>query len=346
MLLVGVVFIYTPGDLFVTHILGQESSISNPTLWIVYGVIFAYYVIATLFPIDKIIGRVYPIFGAILLLSAVGVFIGIFVKGYPLVEIWNVAEAGFPYQGHFIPLFFVTVTCGILSGFHSTQATLVSRTVSDEHEGRTTFYNMMIAEGFIAMIWAAAGMGALSLGLTDVDTLSGSATKVVGIVAKDMLGSVGGVIAIIGVIVLPITSGDTALRSLRLMIGDAIHLDQTKKKNALTLAVSIFVVVALLLFWAKGNPAGFNILWRYFSWANETTAVFACAMIAAYMKRHKMPYVMALVPGAFYMYIVSCYILNAQIGFRLPWAVSYVLAGVLTLLYVALLMRKEQKNGK
>ena len=346
MLLVGVVFIYTPGDLFVTHILGQESSISNPTLWIVYGVIFAYYVIATLFPIDKIIGRVYPIFGAILLLSAVGVFIGIFVKGYPLVEIWNVAEAGFPYQGHFIQLFFVTVTCGILSGFHSTQATLVSRTVSDEHEGRTTFYNMMIAEGFIAMIWAAAGMGALSLGLTDVDTLSGSATKVVGIVAKDMLGSVGGVIAIIGVIVLPITSGDTALRSLRLMIGDAIHLDQTKKKNALTLAVSIFVVVALLLFWAKGNPAGFNILWRYFSWANETTAVFACAMIAAYMKRHKMPYVMALVPGAFYMYIVSCYILNAQIGFRLPWAVSYVLAGVLTLLYVALLMRKEQKNGK
>ena len=144
---------------------------------------------------------------------------------------------------------------------------------------------MMIAEGFIAMIWAAAGMGALALNLTDTDMLSGSATQVVGIVAKDMLGTVGGIIAIIGVIVLPITSGDTALRSLRLMVGHAIHLDQRKKKNALTLAVCIFIVVALLLLWAKGNPAGFNILWRYFSWANETTAVFACAMIAVYMKK-------------------------------------------------------------
>ncbi|MBR1390751.1 MAG: carbon starvation protein A, partial [Lachnospiraceae bacterium] len=148
----------------------------------------------------------------------------------------------------------------------------------------------------------------------------------------------------IGVIVLPITSGDTALRSLRLMIGDAIHLDQTKKKNTLTLAVCIFTVVALLLFWAKGNPAGFNILWRYFSWANETTAVFACAMIAVYMRKNKMPYIMALIPGTFYMYIVSCYILNAQIGFRLPWDISYVGAGVLAAVYAILVVRVERKN--
>ncbi len=341
MLLVGVVFIYTPGDLFVAHILGQESKASNPVLWITYGVIFAYYVAATLFPIDKIIGRIYPLFGAILLLSAVGVFIGLFVKGYPLVELWNMAEAGFPYQGNFIPLFFVTVTCGILSGFHSTQATLVSRTVSNEHEGRMTFYNMMIAEGFIAMIWAAAGMGALQLGLCDAQTLSTSATEAVGIVAMDMLGNVGGIIAIIGVIILPVTSGDTALRSLRLMIGDAIHLDQTKKKNALMLAVCIFSVVALLLFWAKSNPAGFNIIWRYFSWGNETTAVFACAMIAIYMKKHNMPYIMALIPGTFYMYIVSCYILNARIGLNLPWGVSYVLAGVMAIAYAMLIVGKK-----
>ena len=341
MLLVGVVFIYTPGDIFLNHILGQEASADNPTLWIVYGVIFVYYVLATLFPIDKIIGRVYPIFGAILLISAIGVFIGLFIKGYPLTELWNASAGGYPYQGHFLPLFFVTVTCGILSGFHSTQATLVSRTVSDEREGRVIFYNMMLAEGFIAMIWAAAGMGALGLGLTDTATLSGAATKVVGIVAKDMLGSVGGAIAIIGVIVLPVTSGDTALRSLRLMIGDAMNLDQTKKKNALTLAICIFAVVALVLFWAKANPSGFNILWRYFSWANETTAVFACAMIAVYMKKHQMPYFLALIPGTFYMFVVSCYILNAEIGFRLPWLISYILAGVLSILYVLLLVRKK-----
>ena len=344
MLLVGVVFIYTPGDLFVAHILGQESSISNPTLWIVYGIIFVYYIMATLFPIDKIIGRIYPVFGAILLLSAVGVFVGLFAKGYPLVELWNAAEGGYPLQENFIPMFFVTVTCGILSGFHSTQATLVSRTVVDEREGRMTFYNMMIAEGFIAMIWTAAGMGALGLNLVDADTLSGSATQVVGIVAINMLGKVGGIIAIIGVIILPVTSGDTALRSLRLMVGDAVHLDQTKKKNALPLAVCLFTVVGLILFWAKGNPAGFNVLWRYFSWANETTAVFACAMIAAYMKKNNMPYVMALIPGTFYTFIVSSYIFNAKIGFRLPWVVSYALAAAVSLAYVWIIARRVGKN--
>ena len=343
MLLVGVVFIYTPGDLFVVQILSQESSVSNPTLWIVYGVIFFYYVIATLFPIDKIIGRIYPVFGAILLMSAIGVFVGLFTKGYPLIELWNAASAGYPYQAHFIPIFFVTVTCGICSGFHSTQATLVSRTVADEHEGRMTFYNMMIAEGFIAMTWAAAAMGTLQQGLATTDQIWGSATLVVGIVAKDMLGTVGGIIAIIGVIILPITSGDTALRSLRLMVGDALHIDQTKKKNALMLALVIFAVVALLLGWAKGNPTGFNIIWRYFSWANETTAVFAFAMIAVYLLKHNMTFVCALVPGTFYMYIISCYILNAQIGFNLPWTASYIGAGILSCAYAYAVIRMGKK---
>lgn len=345
MLLVGAVFIYTPGDLFVTQILSQEATVTNPIVWVVYGGIFIYYVIATLFPIDKIIGKVYPIFGAILLLSALGVFIGIFVKGYPLVEIWDAASAGFPFKTNFIPIFFVTVACGICSGFHSTQAALVSRTIKNEHEGRMTFYNMMILEGFIAMIWAAAGMGALQAGLTDVDTLGTQATKVVGTVAKNMLGKVGGIIAIIGVIVLPITSGDTALRSLRLMIGDAIKLDQTKKKNALRLALCIFVVVAGTLVWAKMNPSGFNVLWQYFAWANEVIAVFAFAMISVFMKKNGMPYFLAVLPGSFYMYVTTCYILNAHIGFNLPWTATYIVAGAMTLFYaIELIVRGRVKN--
>ncbi len=344
MLLVGVVFIYTPGDLFVSHVLGQENTVENPVLWVVYGVIFFYYLLATLFPIDKIIGRIYPLFGAILLLSAAGVFAGLFFKGYPLVELWEAAAAGYPYQDNFFPLFFVTVTCGILSGFHSTQATLVSRTTENEHEGRTIFYNMMIVEGFIAMTWAAAGMGAMGLGLVSAEQLSGSATTVVGVVSMDMLGPVGGIIAIIGVILLPITSGDTALRSIRLMIGDAIHLNQTKKKNAVILALVIFAVVAGVLFLAKNNPAGFNILWRYFSWGNETIAVFACTMIAVYMYRNGMPYIMALIPGSFYMYIISCYILTAPIGFRLPWAAGYVIAAVAACLYIAAVIFSGKQN--
>ena len=336
MLLVGVVFIYTPGDLFVTQILHQESTLGSPVVWIVYGAIFAYYITATLLPIDKIIGRIYPVFGAVLLLSAVGVFAGLFFKGYQLDELW---ETGFSftnmYGDKFVPIFFVTVACGIVSGFHSTQATLISRTMGDEREGRTTFYNMMILEGFIAMVWAAAAMGAVNGGLATNDMLHDQATSVVGIVARDMLGNVGGIIAIIGIIVLPITSGDTSLRSLRIMVSDALHIDSAKKKNALLVAIPIFAVVAGILIFAKANSSGFNILWRYFSWANECTAVFAFAMIAVYMLRHRMPYLMALIPGTFYMYVVTAYILNARIGLGLPWVAAYIIAAVLSAAYAA-----------
>ena len=333
MLLVGTVFIYTPGDLFVTQILNADSGVSNPVVWIVYGAIFVYYIIATLFPIDKIIGRVYPVFGALLILSAVGVFVGLLIKGYPLDEIWTTGITGVHPQGlHFIPVFFVTVACGIVSGFHSTQATLVSRTMKSEKEGRMTFYNMMIAEGFIAMIWAAAAMGVMNLGLASADT---STTDVVGIIAKDLLGNVGGMIAVIGIIVLPITSGDTALRSLRLIVSDAAKIDQTKKRNRLTVSLVIFAIVAAILVFAKVNEGGFNILWRYFAWANQTIAVFAFAMISVYMMKNRQPFIMALLPGMFYMFIISSFILNAAIGFNLTWPISYSAAGVLTAAYAA-----------
>ncbi len=333
MLLVGTVFIYTPGDLFITQILNTDSGVTNPVVWIVYGAIFAYYIVATLFPIDKIIGKVYPIFGVLLLISAIGVFIGLLVKGYPLDDIWNTGLFGIHPQGlNFIPIFFVTVACGIVSGFHSTQSTLISRTMSSEKEGRMTFYNMMIAEGFIAMIWAAAAMGVMNLGLASADT---SPTDIVGIIAKDLLGGAGGIIAVIGIIILPITSGDTALRSLRLIIADAFKIDQTGKKKRLTISLIIFAVVAAVLIFAKVNEGGFNILWRYFAWANQTIAVFAFAMISVYMMRHKQPFIMALLPGMFYMFVITSFILNAAIGFNLPWVISYSAAGVLTVVYAA-----------
>ena len=237
----------------------------------------------------------------------------------------------------------MTVACGIVSGFHSTQSTLIARTMEHEKEGRMTFYNMMIAEGFIAMIWAAAAMGVMNLGLANADT---SATEVVGIVAKNLLGTVGGIIAIVGVIVLPITSGDTALRSLRLMAADALHIDQAKKKNRLTVSLVIFALVAALLLFSKMNAGGFNVLWRYFAWANQTIAVFAFAMIAVYMMQNKQPYAMALVPGMFYMFIISSFILNAAIGFHLPWTASYILAGVLTVAYGAAIVLYGQKSTK
>ena len=208
--------------------------------------IFAYYLIATVFPIDKIIGRVYPIFGAILVFSALGVFGAMVIFHYPLVNVWGSwATQSFDYAayfkaGHFIPIFFVTVACGILSGFHSSQTALVARTIKSEKEGRMTFYNMMVVEGFIAMVWAAGTMaliqftaehGGITMQLSDKgvwqymiqkggELVAISPTSVVGVVCRYALGPIGGAVALIGIIILPITSGDTALRALRLTIAD------------------------------------------------------------------------------------------------------------------------------
>ena len=339
MLLVGTVFIYTPGDLFVAHILKGDASTLSAEVILVYGVIFAYYLIATLLPIDKIIGRIYPIFGFILLLSAVGIFFGLFINGYPLTEVWEAGIADVhPYGENFIPIFFITVACGITSGFHSTQATLIARSVTNEKHGRLIYYNTMIAEGFIAMSWAGAAMGAVNAGLATNENLFKQAAVVVGIIAQNMLGSIGGMVAVLGVIVLAITSGDTALRSLRIMLGDALHIDQKKKINAFTLAFMLFAIVAGVLYFAKTDKSGFALLWRYFSWANETIAVFAFAMIAVYMMKNNMPYIMAIIPGAFYMYMISTYILHAPIGFGLSYTLSYVLAAVCSAAYVAALI--------
>ena len=341
MILVGAVFIYTPGDLVVASLLKQQAVSSNPIVWVVYAVIFFYYLAATLFPIDKIIGRIYPIFGAILLLSAIGIFFGLFIKGYHLDNVTAANWMGTHPKGTpLLPIFFVTVACGIVSGFHSTQATLIGRSVSDEREGRRTFYDMMILEGFIAMIWAAAAMGIYYKGVPA--ELVGK-PAIIGLVANDMLGTIGGLIAVLGVIVLPITSGDTALRAARLMIADAIGYDQSKAKNRVTLSICIFIPVIAILIFAKLNAEGFNVLWQYFAWANQTIAVFAFAMITLYLYKLKKPYIMSLIPGMFYMYIISTYLLNAKIGFNLPLGIATIAGIVLAFVYAYLIIRTGKK---
>ena len=353
--LVGIVFTYTPGDILATQVLGLSGAATSPSTWIIYGGIFIYYLIATVFPIDKIIGRIYPIFGAILLLSAAGVFIMLFVKGYPLLNIWDSWNLnGFDFGSyftteHFIPVFFITVACGILSGFHSTQITLVTRTMESEREGRATFYNMMIAEGFIALVWAAGTMamiavGAENAGITMQMTEGGwayfanisgtlrqiSATSVVGVVCKNMLGPIGGLIAIVGVIILPVTSGDTALRSMRLILADTLHIPQNTVIKRILLALPVFILALVTVIWAKFDPNGFNTIWRYFGWSNQTLAVFAMVAIAIWLMRHgKEKYVwMPMIVLVFYAFITSAYILGAKIGFRLPYVPSIVLGAL------------------
>lgn len=351
LLLVGAVFIYTPGDIAAKQVFGFDGAATSVSTWIIYGVIFLYYLIATIFPIDAIIGRIYPVFGAILLFSAIGVFIGIFVQGYPLAEIWNtwngpvVAYGDYFASNHFIPVFFITVACGILSGFHSTQTAIISRTVKSEKQGRMTFYNMMVIEGFIAMVWAAGAMGVYNLGLQAAD--ASLATDTIGVVCKHLLGSVGGIIALLGVIVLPITSGDTALRALRLTIADSFHIDQTSVKKRLGLSVIIFALVAVILVFAKMNSNGFNVLWRYFAWSNQTLALFAFLAISVWMFMNgKAKYAwMPLIPGGWYAFITVTYIANAKIGFNIPWLGAYIIGIVAAAAYVGIVLWYAKKRS-
>jgi carbon starvation protein CstA len=346
MLLVGAVFIYTPGDIAAVQVLGFSGSASDVSTWAVYGVIFVYYLMATMFPIDKLIGRVYPIFGAILLFSAIGIFVGLFLKGYTLPEFTiESLSVGHPGGQRLIPMFFITVACGIVSGFHSTQTAIIARNVTGEKQGRMTFFNMMVLEGFIAMIWAAAAIGAANRGATvsdaypgQLDMLLKAPALVIGVVARDMLGGVGGMTAILGVIILPVTSGDTALRSLRLMIADYIRLDQRPTRNRLFICVPIFALVIAILYWAKTSPGGFNMLWRYFAWSNQTISIFAFAIIAIYLtgKGHRAAAFMSLIPGMWYAFITFTFICNAPIGFNLPMKIAYALGAAFALVYGAL----------
>ena len=356
MLLVGAVFIYTPGDLIVSEVLKESTAATNPVVWIVYGGIFLYYLIATLFPVDKIIGKVYPVFGAILILSAVGVFAGVLMDGGANLTNFSFSNNIFtqhPGAQPFIPVFFITVACGIMSGFHSTQATMISRTVKSEKEGKMTFFNMMLAEGFIAMVWAAGAMILFNRG-TALDT---SATLMIGIISREFLGNIGAIFAIIGVIVLPITSGDTAFRSLRLMIAEQFNIDQVDPKKRVALTTAIFVPAIAILVFAKINPAGFNILWRYFAYTNQTVGIFALAMIAVYLKIDNKNCWISLLPGMFYTFVTFAYIFHAPIGLGLEsrlgamfgispesYAISYVLAAIVTALYGYGTIKRSDKS--
>ncbi len=209
--------------------------------------------------------------------------------------------------------------------------------MKSEKEGRMTFYNMMVLEGFIAMVWAGAAMGIFNAGL---QAANAGATGTVIKVCKDILGPVGGVIALVGIVVLPITSGDTALRGLRLTVAESLHIDQSTNGKRLTLSAIIFALVAAILVFAKFNPNGFNILWRYFAWSNQTLSLFAFLAISVWMfENGKSKFVwMPLVPGAFYCFICATYIANAQIGFHLPWTAAYVVGVVMALAYVGVIV--------
>lgn len=331
LLLTGTVFVSAPADLLF--------DLTNKwmTLGVIVGIIFVYYILATLLPIDKIIGRFYPIFGALLVISAVGILGALIIKGAAIPEL--TLENMHPANAPIFPLLFLTISCGALSGFHATQTPIISRTTQGERQGRFIFYGMMIAEGIIAMIWAAAAMSLFhgSEGLNEV-LANGGPAAVVSKVSTLMLGSIGGTLAVLGVIVLPITSGDTAFRSARMIIADYLNISQKKMASRLWIAVPMFVISFAL------TKIDFTILWRYFSWANQSTAMIALYVGAMYLFLAKKNYWIALIPAAFITMATFTYILNATIGFNLPLNIAYIGAAVISVAIVALFFKAGMKG--
>lgn len=330
LILVGTVFVTSPASLI--HNL-MNGAVSLPIITIA---IFGYYILATLLPIDKIIGRFYPIFGALLLIASVGVGGALIVQQVPIPEL-SLANLH-PDNIPIFPLLFLTITCGALSGFHATQTPIISRTTQNEKQGRKIFYGMMIAEGIIAMVWAAAAMSLFNgpVGLNEL-LATGGTGLVVSEVAVATLGAVVGTVAVLGVIVLPITSGDTAFRSARMIIADYIKLSQLSMNKRLFIAVPLFVISIAL------TQIDFNLLWRYFSWANQATAVIALFVGAMYLYIARKNYWVALIPGAFMLYTTTVYILNAEIGFRMSMNMSYIVGAVISAVLVVLFFSAAKK---
>ncbi|WP_019240900.1 MULTISPECIES: carbon starvation CstA family protein [Bacillus] len=330
LLLVGTVFVSTPASLL--HVLTD----GKVALTVIIVAIFAYYILATLLPVDKIIGRLYPYFGALLLISALGVGIGLVVTGAPIPEL--TLQNLHPAQAPILPLLFFTISCGALSGFHATQTPIISRTTQNEKQGRKIFYGMMIAEGIIAMIWAAAAMSLFNgpTGLNEI-LAAGGPGAIVSEASTALLGAIGGTLAVLGVVVLPITSGDTAFRSARMIIAEYFNIAQKKFSSRLWIAIPLFVLSAIL------TQVDFNILWRYFNWANQSTAVIALFVGAMYLYIAKKNYFVPLIPGSFMLVMVITYILNAQIGFGLSMTTSWIGGFIGAAILIALFFHAAKK---
>ena len=332
--LTGTVFVNSPAAL----IARLTPAFLNETFWII--VILLYYVLATLLPIDKLIGKLYPVFGVILIVMAVSVLGGTIFGGYKIPELTlrDLHPEGLPVW----PFMFITVACGAISGFHATQSPMIAKCITSEKQGRAIFYGAMIAESVIALIWAAAGVafyGATEALNDAISTLGQSGT--VYEISNTMLGVVGGALAVVGVVVCPITSGDTAFRSARLILAEITHLDQKKIRNRLIITLPLLAVGAIL------TQLDFNVLWRYFSWSNQTLAMISLWVATAYLlKESKYRYgsLATALPGAFMSAVSLTYILMAGEGFGLSAAIAYpagvVFAVALFGVYVAQLRKK------
>lgn len=354
LIMLGTVFVYSPAEIL-------HGISGSTTMWIT--IIFIYYVVATMLPIDKIIGKIYPLFSFSLLFMAVALMAVLFVKWPALPELWdgvgNMGKAADPtsFTDNIFPCLFITIACGAISGFHATQSPLMARCLTSERKGRQIFYGAMITEGLVALVWATVSMwffydapqpGYAQIGGTMANGLHTSAPVVVNLVCKDWLGIVGGVLAMLGVVAAPITSGDTAFRSARLIIAQALKLSQRAKKNRLYICVPLFAASFAMLVWQMENPDGFNTIWQYFGWANQTLSVFALWTITVYLVRERKPYVITLVPALFMTCVCTTFFMVSKTALGLPYTVGYgvgATALVVAAVWFVVWMKKSNCKG-
>ncbi len=332
LLLVGVVFVSAPAGML-TNLINEQTGLTV-TLGTMVSIIFAYYVIATIVPVDKIIGRFYPFFGALLIFMSVGLISALVISSeHSLLGNYEVADMFTNLNPNEMPLWpalFITIACGAISGFHATQSPLMARCMENEKNGRFVFYGAMIGEGVIALIWCALALSYFGSMESLAEAVSnGGPGNVVYSASFGLLGVVGGIIAFLGVVILPITSGDTAFRSSRLILAEYFNMDQVQIKNRLIIAAPLFLVGGIL------TQVDFGVIWRYFGFANQLTAVMMLWTAAAYLARADKLHWICTLPAMFMTSVVVTFILNnATLGFGLPMNVSTA-CGVVTAFVVA-----------
>lgn len=344
MILVGAVFVNTPAVLLNSNFTPGW----NIFVWV--GIIFAYYLIATLVPIDKLIGKIYPVFGILLLLMAAFILCAFFRSDVVLPELWQGLENRHPDAAHnpIFPMMFISIACGAISGFHATQSPLMARCMTNEKQSRPIFYGAMITEGIVALIWAAAA--AYFFGPeSPVDTAGKGGPAMVSLIAGQWFAPVIATITILGVIAAAITSGDTALRSARLIVADFLHVDQKPIGKRLMVAVPIFVAAAAILVYSLIDPKGFDVIWRYFAWANQVLATVTLWAITVFLVQHaretgrrRLSYFITLLPALFMTMVTGCFLFVAEkegFGTWLSRPVGYAIGGGITLVALLLFLR-------
>ena len=342
LMMVGAVFVYSPA-----LILGKLSGEGLTWVYIWCGIIFAYYIIATMMPIDKIIGKVYPLFAISMLFMAVALMAVLFVKWPSLPELTD-GIWGEGYTAPIFPALFITIACGAISGFHATQTPLMARCLKSERLGRPMFYGAMITEGVVALIWATVSMyffyGGAAQELGQPLTLQ--APEVVTAVSQGWLGTFGGILAMLGVVAAPITSGDTALRSARLIIAEFIHLEQKTIMKRIYICIPLFGVTLGLLFFNIQNPDGFNVIWSYFGWANQTLAVFTLWAITVYLVRQHKPWFITMLPALFMTVVCSTFLIISPNAFGLSMPIGYGVGGAALIVSLAWFFTWKAKDEK